>query len=231
MTKVKHIFFDLDHTLWDFHSNSVETLGELYSIFHLDERAPKFDANHFIDRYVFHNERMWEMYRNDKISKSRLRKSRFEYALRDMRIEDKKLSKDLGDAYLDICPRKSKLNEGAIEVLEILKDKYILHILSNGFHETQLIKLEQSGLSHYFKQVITSERAAAKKPHSRVYDFAQVQTGAQPKESMMIGDNLEIDVLGAINYGWDAIHYNIHDEKHDHKSVKSLLEIPALLLK
>lgn len=231
MTDIKHIFFDLDHTLWDFHSNSLETLAELYVLFNLEERAPKFGSDHFITRYVFHNERMWEMYRQDRMSKSRLRKARFEYALRDMRIEDKKLAKDIGNAYLDICPRKTKLNEGAIEVLEALKDRFQMHILSNGFHETQIIKLEQSKLMPYFKEIITSEKAAAKKPNKRVYEYAQVQTGALPHESIMIGDNLAIDVVGAANFGWDAIHYNINDEKHEYKSVKSLLEIPDLLLK
>lgn len=231
MTNLKHIFFDLDHTLWDFHSNSLEALAELYIMFSLEERAPNFSSKHFIDRYVFHNERMWAMYREDRMSKSRLRKARFEYALRDMRIEDKKLAKEIGNAYLDVCPRKTKLNEGAIEVLEALKGKYIMHILSNGFHETQLIKLEQSGLMHYFQHIITSEKAAAKKPNKRMYEYAQVHTGALPDETLMIGDNLEIDVIGALDYGWDAIHYNPIGAEHEHKSVKTLLEILDLLLK
>jgi len=231
LTNIKHIFFDLDHTLWDFHSNSLETLAEIYRIFELEKRAPDFSSSHFIDRYVFHNERMWGLYRQDRMSKSLLRKARFEYALRDIRIEDKMLAKEMGNSYLEICPRKTRLNEGAIEVLELLKDKYALHILSNGFHETQLIKLEQSGLTHYFQQIITSEKAAAKKPNKRMYDYAQVHTGALPGESLMVGDNLEIDVVGALNYGWDAIHYNPDGDKHEYRSVKALLEIPELLLK
>jgi len=231
LTNIKHIFFDLDHTLWDFHANSLEALAELYLMFELEERAPKFNSDFFIERYVFHNERMWAMYREDKMSKSRLRKARFEYALRDMRIEDKSSAKEIGNAYLEICPRKTKLNDGAIEVLEALKDHYNLHILSNGFHETQLIKLEQSGLMPYFQQIITSEKAAAKKPNRRMFDYAQVHTGAMPKETLMIGDNLEIDVIGALDYGWDAIHYNTTGIRHEYKSVQTLLEIPGLLFK
>lgn len=230
MSKYRHIFFDLDHTLWDFHSNSVEALHELYVEFDLEQsNAPS--GQYFIDRYVFHNERMWDMYRQNRMSKSRLRKARFEAALLDIGIDDKKLAKRIGEAYLDICPRKTKLNDHAMEVVQELHGQFTLHILSNGFHETQLVKLECSGLAPYFKEVITSEKASAKKPNPRIFRFAEQLTGAKKEESIMIGDNLDIDVHGALDFGWDAIHYNEFDEKHDLPSVTKLDELPALFVR
>ena len=229
MTRYQHIFFDLDHTLWDFHANSVEALGELYHSFKLNELTKASTSEVFIERYIHHNERMWGLYRENRMSKGRLRKARFEAALEDFGLNDKRLAKQLGDAYLDVCPRKTKLNDGAIEVLDDLRKDHELHILSNGFHETQLIKLDVSGLAPYFKHVITSERASAKKPNPRMYEFAERITGAPKQQSLMIGDNLDIDVAGALNYGWEAIHFNEHVAASDDRSVNRLIDLIELI--
>jgi putative hydrolase of the HAD superfamily len=229
LTRYKHIFFDLDHTLWDFHANSVEALGEIYTLFDLASKSKSPSSDFFIGRYIHHNERMWSLYRQNRMSKSRLRKARFEAALRDVGLDDKRLAKELGNAYLDICPRKTKLNDDALHVVETLSRRYTLHILSNGFHETQMIKLECSGLKPFFTQVVTSELANARKPQQRMFEFAEVRTGAQKSESLMIGDNVEIDIQGASDFGWDVIHYNEDGEEHDYPSVRRLVEILDLL--
>ncbi|MEQ9188477.1 MAG: YjjG family noncanonical pyrimidine nucleotidase [Cryomorphaceae bacterium] len=229
MSKYKHIFFDLDHTLWDFHTNSVEALEELFVSFDLSNVTKVSSSKYFIDRYIFHNDRMWDMYRKNRMSKSRLRKARFEAALKDVGLDDKKLAKQIGMAYLDVCPRKTKLNEGAMEVVLELKKNHVLHILSNGFHETQLVKLECSGLAPHFENVITSEKAGAKKPSPRIFQFAERVTGALKTESLMVGDNLEIDVKGAHAFGWDAIHYNEMEVTHIFPAVKRLPDIMGML--
>lgn len=229
MTKYQHIFFDLDHTLWDFESNSIEALNELYARYGLAERTNSPSAEAFIARYVHHNERMWGLYRENRMSKGRLRKARFEAVLSDFGLNDKRLAKEIGEAYLDVCPRKTKLNDGALEVLEDLKNDHVLHILSNGFHETQLLKLEASGLAPYFTHVITSERASAKKPQKRMYEFAEKLTGAPKASTLMIGDNLDIDVAGALDFGWKAVHYNERADRSDDRVVHRLVDLIGLI--
>jgi YjjG family noncanonical pyrimidine nucleotidase len=229
LTKYRHIFFDLDHTLWDFEANSVETLHELFDDFELAQKTRTEHAEVFIERYVYHNERMWDLYRKNRMSKSRLRKARFEAALQDVGNADKRLAKELGFAYLERCPQKTKLHEGAMEVLENLANDHVMHILSNGFHETQLVKLKAAKLEPFFRHIITSEKANAKKPDPRIYAFAEKLTGAQASESVMIGDNLEIDVKGALDFGWSAVHFNPHEPQSNGHCVSSLRQLPALL--
>ena len=227
---INHIFFDLDHTLWDFEANSIETLGELYAEFKLYSIADA-DAQYFIDRYVYHNEKLWTLYRENKVSKGRLRKARFELALKDVNVEDKALAKRLGEAYLAQCPMKTKLMDGSIEILESLAGIYRLHIMSNGFHKTQLIKLKESKLDVYFEEVITSERASAKKPNPKMYHFATELTKAPKEGTIMIGDNLDVDVKGALDFGWEAIHYNPKGIGHSYPQVRHLNELESLLIK
>lgn len=230
MSKYSHIFFDLDHTLWDFDANSRETLKELYDEFDLENKLTARSKDDFVERYIMHNERMWDLYRQNKISKGRLRKARFEAVLQDFGLVDKRLAKVIGEEYLKACPQKTKLNDHALEIVRELSSNFELHILSNGFHETQLTKLSASGLAPYFKEVITSERASAKKPQVRMFTFAEKVTGAPKSESLMIGDHVDIDVVGAIQFGWDAVHFNEFDERHDYPSVKKLDELGPMIL-
>jgi putative hydrolase of the HAD superfamily len=228
LDRIQHIYFDLDHTLWDFEANSRETLDELFDHFEIASMC-KAKKDDFIDRYVHLNTKYWALYRENRISKARLRTVRFETTLKDFGINNKPLSRAIGKKYVEDCPKKTRLNEGAIELLDLLKDKYPLHILSNGFHEVQLVKLKASGLDVYFDQVITSEMANAKKPNPRIFQFANKRCQTTAEESLMIGDNLEIDVRGAVDYGWKAIHYNPSKISHELLSVDSLLDISALL--
>jgi len=238
LTNIKHIFFDLDHTLWDFERNSLETLGELFHQFRIADRARReVTSEFFVQRYVMHNERMWAMYRENRISKSRLRSARFEAALRDLGIEDKRFAKEIGEAYLASCPQKTALKPGAMEIVEALNEQYQLHILSNGFHETQLIKLASSELDVFFDEIITSERANAKKPNPRIFEVANQVTSSAPHESIMIGDNIGIDVLGALQMNWQAIHFNDREEESSielpgpYHEIRALKELGPLLLK
>jgi len=206
--KYKHIFFDLDHTIWDFEANSRTTLVELYEEMKLKERGVH-DFDLFHKNYLAHNERLWERYRKGFVKQEELRVKRMWLSLLDFKIADELLAKKMGDRFLEMLPTRTILFPYTIEILNYLTDKkYELHLITNGFENTQHSKLKHSGLSPYFKKVITSEGSNSLKPNKEIFDFAFQKTGAIPDESIMIGDTMEVDILGAINAGIDQIHVN-----------------------
>lgn len=203
-----HVFFDLDHTLWDFESNSQETLQEVYHIHGLpDKGVPSFDA--FMDVYRKHNERLWERFRNGFIRRDELRWKRMWLTLLDFKVADEALSRRLSDTFLQILPTKSRLFPNAIRVLEYLKQKgYRLFLITNGFEETQWLKIRHSGIDSYFEQMITSEKAGSLKPHPEIFQYAFMQTGGRPQDSIMVGDNFEVDIMGAARAGMDQVYFS-----------------------
>lgn len=201
--QIRHVFFDLDRTLWDFETNSEATLKELFDEFGLTEKLGVSD-NDFIKEYKRINEIFWEDYRNGVIKKEELRYARFETALKFFGHTDQKMASEIGELYIWRSPRKTALVEGAIELLEYLRNRYCLHIITNGFEEVQHIKMTSSGLDPYFIHRITSESAGAKKPSPLIFEHALGLAGALPENSMMIGDHLEADVQGAMDAGWRA---------------------------
>ena len=158
---VKHIFFDLDRTLWDFEFNSHNTLLEICNKFNLYDKGIT-DYEEFIKKYKVHNEQLWDLYRVNKISQKDLRRERFQRTLSDYNIIDPILAEKMGEDYIDICPKKNKLFPYTIEVLEYLSEKYNLHIITNGFEKVQHIKLKYSNLEKYFDKIITSEQIGVK---------------------------------------------------------------------
>lgn len=231
MKDIQHVFFDLDRTLWDFETNSHQTLCELFDEYLLTEKLG-VEADDFIHEYKRINEIFWEDYRNGMIQKEELRYARFEAALRFFGHEDKALAAEIGEHYIWRSPRKTGLVEGAIDVLEYLKPKYQLHIITNGFEEVQHLKMTGSGLDPYFKHQITSESAGAKKPSPVIFDHAMRLTGSVPENSVMIGDHLEADVIGALQANWQAVYYEPSEprlEGTDYHHIHHLLELKALL--
>lgn len=214
--KYKHLFFDLDHTLWDFEANSRETLTELYVNYEV-ERHSGFGFEDFLRTYYKVNDKMWELYHNGKISRDELRLRRFRetFALFDYENDDA-ITRFETD-YMSICPTKPHLMEGAVELLDMLKLHYHLHIITNGFNKTQETKLNSSGLKAYFKHVLTSDEIGVSKPDARIFIEALKRSGAVRKNSLMIGDNLFADVLGAKNCGIDQVFFNPKKEKHNEK--------------
>lgn len=206
MDTIQHVFFDLDRTLWDFEANSEATLKELFLELDLTQKLGVSD-NIFIKEYKRINELFWEDYRNGVIGKETLRFARFEAAMKFFGHSDRELATTLGEEYIFRSPRKTRLVDGAIDVLDYLKPKYQLHIITNGFDEVQQIKLDKSGLAPYFEQVITSEEAGAKKPDRVVFDYAAEKSGSTAENSIMIGDHLEADIDGALGVGWKAVFY------------------------
>ncbi|HUX84755.1 MAG TPA: YjjG family noncanonical pyrimidine nucleotidase [Chitinophagaceae bacterium] len=206
--KYSHIFFDLDHTLWDFETNSRETLMDLYEEFRLEEKGiPVFEKFH--ERYRYHNGIFWERFRKGYISRDLLRWKRMYVTLVDFRIADEPLSRTMSVRFLDLLPQKKHLFENAIEVLDYLREKrYPIHLITNGFMETQERKLIHSGIKDYFTHVITSEEAGYLKPAREIFDFALRRVHVSASETVMIGDHFEVDIQGAMDAGMDQIYFN-----------------------
>jgi putative hydrolase of the HAD superfamily len=230
----EHIFFDLDHTLWDFTANSREALSDLYTEFNLAEK--KVDLSGFISQYEYQNERCWARYRENKMRKAYLNYQRFYLTLSDFGLQDRWLARQMGRAYLELSPQKLKLIPNAIDVLNALSGKANLHIITNGFQEIQHQKIQRTGLSPFFQQVITSERASAKKPSARIFNLAMKLTDAQPNNCLMIGDDLNTDIEGASQVGWKTIWFNRKNQEFnqnaipkDTRVINSLLSIPNLI--
>lgn len=211
---IKHIFFDLDRTLWDFETNSHETLLELCNDYNLKKKGV-LDYEEFINTYKIHNEKLWDLYRVDSISQKDLRRERFQRTLSDFGINDFNLSEKIGEDYIIICPRKNKLYPFAIEILDYLKEKYILHIITNGFDKTQHTKLKHANLTPYFNQIITSEKTGVKKPNPAIFNHAINLAKSTKEESIYIGDDLVVDILACQNFGMKGIYFN--PEKKEHK--------------
>jgi putative hydrolase of the HAD superfamily len=200
----KHIFFDLDRTLWDFDKNANETFLEIHNKYALESLG----VTDFPDFYnVFHeiNLGLWDDYRKGLIVKEVLSVKRFALTLSSFGIEDDSLSINMAADYINISPTKKHLYAGTIELLDYLLHKYPLHIITNGFEEVQHKKLEHSGLNKYFTHVITSEDAGYKKPDINIFRYACAIAGANEADSIMIGDDVEVDIIGAAAAGIDQL--------------------------
>jgi len=206
--KYKHLFFDLDHTLWDFDANAHETLVELYALFQLESKGV-IPFEDFYKLYKIHNEILWDRFHKGFITAEELKWKRMWRTLMEFKIGDEVLAKQMSEKFLEILPTKKLLFPNTVEVLDYLKNKhYELHLITNGFEKTQWTKLNTSGLNIYFNQVVTSEGSNSVKPQKEIFEYAMNKAGATLNQSIMLGDNLEADIQGAINVGMDNIFVN-----------------------
>ncbi|HZX59123.1 MAG TPA: YjjG family noncanonical pyrimidine nucleotidase [Mucilaginibacter sp.] len=203
----KHLFFDLDHTIWDFDKNAEEALHELYVIYGLKELG-LHSADIFIETYTRHNHRLWAEYHTRKITKAELREARFKKTFLDLGLQPDVIPAGFEDAYVKLCPTKTNLFPDAHETLRYLQGKYVLHLISNGFQESTALKISGTNIGGYFENVIISEVVGVNKPDKAIFEHALSLAGAIKNESLMIGDSLEADVYGALNFGMDAIYFN-----------------------
>lgn len=228
----RHIFFDLDHTLWDFETNAKDTLNDLYHHYELSKKGIE-DFEGFFNRYSYHNERLWERYTKGFIKQDELRWKRMWLTLLDYKLADEVLSRNMAVQFLETLPSKKAIFPYTFEILEYLKTKsYRLHLVTNGFEKVQHHKLQHSGLHRYFEAVITSEASNSLKPHKEIFDYAFQQTGATEKESIMIGDNLDADIQGGINAGMDTVfvnHINIQAHIQPTYTIYHLKELENIL--
>jgi putative hydrolase of the HAD superfamily len=225
LNNITDIFFDLDHTLWDFQKNSALTFDFLLKKYKIN-----IDLNKFLNIYIPINFSYWKLYRDEKITKEFLRYNRLKSSFEKLNISlsDDVINK-IADDYVISLPVNNFLIKDTILVLDYLRNKYRLHIITNGFTEVQNKKIVNSQIKKYFHSIIDSETVGVKKPNIKIFDYALKVSGARSKNSLMIGDNLEADILGALNAGFHAIHFNNNNEApHEHclilNELKSLLE-------
>lgn len=226
----KHIFFDLDHTLWDFDKNATEALQELFLVYKFVDLGIS-SADKFIETYGRNNQRVWALYHNGKIDKAQLRKARFADTFMELGLSPTLFPASFEADYLRICPTKTNLFPGTHETLSYLKEKYVLHLISNGFKDAAEIKVEKTDLKKYFSQIVISEDVGVHKPHPDIYQYSLRAAQAEKAESIMIGDSIEADIRGAQAFGLEAIYFNPNglqepiDIKH---SIKELVELKDL---
>ncbi|MGK0329828.1 YjjG family noncanonical pyrimidine nucleotidase [Polaribacter sp.] len=228
MAAIKHVFFDLDHTLWDFEKNSDLTFKKIFL-----KHDIKTDLIGFLKIYKPLNIEYWKLYREEKINKEELRYQRLKTAFDAINYE---ISDDLIDIlaidYIECLPDYNHLFEGTFEILEYLKGKYKLHIITNGFEEIQTKKMESSRILDYFSTLVTSESVGVKKPNPKVFNYALEKANAQSNNSIMIGDSIEADIEGALSVGMKAIHVNFEKEKVNNvnfNTITSLLDLKQYL--
>ncbi len=222
-THKKHLFFDLDHTLWDYETSSAETLRELWHQYRLADKGVTLDD--FLQKFTEINGRLWDRYHAGEIDKNVIRTDRFPAIFADLQVADPHAAEAMQQDYIYTCPTKPYLIPGAFEVLEALSAKYKLHIITNGFEEIQGTKMRSGGIRHFFDVIVTSGKAGSQKPEPKIFAFALDKARAKPEEALMIGDNPHSDIAGAHRAGIDQIFYNPH---HLDCPVTPTLEVKSL---
>lgn len=227
MNNITDIFFDLDHTLWDFEKNSALTFKKI-----LAESNIPVDSDRFLEIYVPINLEYWRLFREDKISKSELRYQRLSktFAQLEVAVSDEMID-HLSEQYIRYLSTFNYLFEYTEELLENLQKDYKLHIITNGFREVQRKKIKASGIYNYFKHIVDSESVDVKKPNPKIFSYALELANVAPENALMIGDSFEADIKGALALNMHAIHVDF-DKKHDHSLcpiVYHLTEIEKIL--
>ncbi len=230
MEDVQHVIFDLDNTLWDFSGNSKRILAEIYSMFELDKKGiPNFEKFH--TQYQFRNEYLWQDYALGKVSREDVRLNRFLHTFNDFGLTSYVIANDAADHYIHHTRHQKTLLPDAITLLEYLKIKYQLHIITNGFNEVQFFKLNNTGLMPYFKTITTAESAQALKPDKKIFKHALELIQTDAKNCVYIGDSSEADGKGASNAGMEFIWFNPENKinENNYKQVQELAEIKEIL--
>ncbi|MFN8308600.1 MAG: YjjG family noncanonical pyrimidine nucleotidase [Chitinophagales bacterium] len=207
MKTYKHIFFDLDHTLWDFETNSRLTLEELFEEHQLHEKGIDL-FERFHKTYIAINSQYWARYHKGEISKEKLRNGRFQDTLRYFGIYDKPLAVTMANEYTERSPFKTHLYGNAIETLDYLHKKYPLHLITNGFSEVQYVKIKNSGIHHFFQHIFVSDEVGFQKPAPEIFRHALDKAGCLACQGLMIGDNMQTDILGAKAIDMDQVYFN-----------------------
>ena len=225
----RHLFFDLDHTLWDFETNAEESLLELYDHYQMD-RYGRSSAQDFVDIYRRVNDSLWAKYRKHQISKQELRTTRFEISLQRMGFKPSEVPQGIWEHYIELCPTKTNLMPGARDLLEHLVQEYQLHLITNGFAETQRRKLANTGLDHFFQSLTISEEVGAQKPNPMIFQHALKKAGSTQSSGIYVGDHLEADVKGGINAGWKVywLHTNPTQEDFSHERLTKISHLSEL---
>ena len=226
--KYKHIFFDLDHTLWDHDKNSHEALTVINKNLGVSELC-ETDFDSFHKEYVRINYGLWTDYHQKKIEKELLRWKRFDLTLNSFNVKDKSLAQQMAENYLDICPKGPHLISHTHEVLEYLEKKYKLHIVTNGFKEAQRTKIKYSKLNNYFTEIFISEEVGYLKPNPKIFEVAMDKLETNVDDCIMIGDNLETDIAGAQNAGMDFYFFNPDGKESEIEREQQIVKLNQLI--
>lgn len=223
----KHLFFDLDHTLWDFDKNSAFAFEAIFK-----ERDFNISLDDFLKIYIPRNQHYWKLYQVNQISHEDLRYFRLKdvFDALQFKVSDA-IIHEISDDYINYLPNNNHLFEGAIELLDYLQPKYKLHIITNGFAAVQTKKIVNANLDSYFETITNSEMAGVKKPHPTIFDFALSLANASKEESLMIGDSFEADIIGAQEAGIEAIFFNEQNIEVENQvyQIKHLLDLKNIL--
>jgi YjjG family noncanonical pyrimidine nucleotidase len=231
MKKYKCVFFDLDHTLWDYETNSEEALHELYDKFELAKLGAILFSE-FYKGFVQINTEIWDSYDRGQIGRDVIRNERFDRVFQFAGISDYDLSLKFSEEYIQESPKKKNLVAHAKDVLDYLHPRYPMYIITNGFEEIQSTKIESSGITSYFKGIVTSARAGCKKPEKEIFEFALRENGFACSETIMVGDNLLTDIAGARNASVDTVYFNPYRLPHNENvtyEITSLKELTTIL--
>ena len=225
MKEYRNLFIDLDDTLYDFSAASREAFKETYEQLHYERYFDSFE--HYMEIYTPYNLEMWRLYGEGKITKEELNRRRYSYPLEAVGVNDQKLAAEFCREALGRIPTKGNLVSGATELLEYLRPKYRMYILSNGFVELQSRKMATAGIKRYFDDIILSEEIGVNKPRPELFEYALKKAGAKLEESIMIGDMFDTDIVGAANIGMDQIFFN--PKQMTSTSFKPTYEVRQLL--
>lgn len=224
------IFFDLDHTLWDFDRNSRDTLVDL-----LREYEPRIgqpvDFDTFFPHFRYIHKKLWQLFQQEQIAAQDIRARRFRFAFGEMGIDHEAWVDEFGLAYIEQCPLRPHLIDGARELLDHLRKKHPLHLITNGFAAAQTRKVQHSGLNGYFASMTTSESVGVKKPRPEIFEYALQQAGCLPEDAIYIGDDYEVDIIGASMVGMNTIWFNPERLVNPYKfaEVTSLREVEGMI--
>lgn len=234
MGAYRNIFIDLDDTIWDFTANSHVALRTTYDDLSLARIFPCYEA--FCNDYYAKNKELWELYHHGKIEKDFLIIERYAYLLRQAHYPDanNQLASHINSYYLDTLAEQKQLVPYAIELLQYLTSRgYNLYILSNGFIEVQKLKLQSAGIAHYFGRIVLSDEIGINKPDRKLFDYALQVTDSQACNTLMIGDNYDTDILGAIDAEWGQIYFDRNHRGYTHTApqytIHSLLDVKNIL--
>jgi putative hydrolase of the HAD superfamily len=223
---IQHVFFDLDHTLWDFERNSEECLKYIYQE-HLSDKVLYAD---FITHFRIINKSLWRDLEFDRITHEELRKTRFSKTFHALQLdctEEKSLK--MNETFMEHLPHQKHLMDGTLEILEYLKPKYDLHIISNGYLDIQTKKMRHSGILNYFSAIVTSDVAQSRKPNRKIFDIALELAGTTRQNSVYIGDDDVADKIGAENAEMPFIYYNIHSTTNTSQEISELSYLKNIL--
>jgi YjjG family noncanonical pyrimidine nucleotidase len=226
---IKHLFFDLDHTLWDFERNAEECIQEIF-----EEKADKIPSEvsfeEFYAAFSFLNQAMWAQLDAKEITHEYLRTHRFKNSFEKIGVEiNLDLSQEFDAHFLEKLPTKGHVMEGALPLLESLKGNYALHMITNGYLEIQTRKMENAGILHFFEHIVTYDVANSRKPEKAMYEHALNLANCTPDESLMIGDSYVADIQGAVNAGLKAIHFDQTGMSNASYMIARLADLPKMI--